>query len=71
MKVQVSAINSYCDCEFLKLNNKFGTFPENVNTILNYIAKLRERPRLETPNINDKKETIKPLIEIQAKTETK
>ena len=54
------------------LNNKFDTFFEHVNTISSFITELREKPRIESSNINFlqsniKNETIRSLILTQAK----
>ena len=64
---QVSTLKSYFDCELSSLNNK-------RDTILNFITELRERPSIETSNINflqseqtSENETKKSLIQTQAK----
>ena len=43
IKALVCPINSYCDCEFLKLNNAIGTFSKKANTILNYTENLGQK----------------------------
>ena len=52
VKAQSSALKSYFDSELSSLNNKFDTFFEYVNTILSFITEPRERPRIESSNIN-------------------
>ena len=49
---QSSALKIYFDSELSSLNNKFDTFFEHVNTILSFITELREKPRIESSNIN-------------------